>query len=271
MDPLVQRDAYTRSLLVALLLAAGGIVAAQFTVLPALFLDPTLADSPSEAAQEAILAMMALNFVGMVLVGAAYLWWRGHGRSYLDLRLPTLRDWAYVVAGTGAAIVAMMIVNATSVALDLPQAENQVMEFIGADPTMVLLMLVVVFLFNAPAEEFLFRNVIQKRLYAAFSPIGAVVVTSLVFAAVHIPTYGLAIDGTAAEPVALVPIMITLFIGSIIFGYLYVETENLVVPIAAHAFYNAFQFMILYLVLQFAPEELENAMVVGDLATLLPL
>ncbi|WP_255169487.1 CPBP family intramembrane glutamic endopeptidase [Natrononativus amylolyticus] len=272
MDPLFQRDAYTRSLLAALLLAAGGLVAAQFTVLPAVFIDPTLAESPADAARSAILAMMALNFVGMVIVGAVYLRWRGYGWSYLDLRAPTAREWAYTLLATVVAIAVMYAVSILSTVLGLPEADNQVIEFIGDDSTMVLLMLVIVFLFNAPAEEFLFRNVIQKRLYAAFTPIGAVIATSAIFAAVHIPTYGLALDGTAADPMALVPIMLTLFIGSIIFGYLYVVTETLVAPIAAHAFYNAFQFALLYLVLEFFPEEFEAAMaVVVDLLPALAL
>ncbi|WP_306054531.1 CPBP family intramembrane glutamic endopeptidase [Natronococcus wangiae] len=273
MSTVDQADGYTRSILVAIVLSVSGILASQFTTAPAFLLDPTLLESPADASNASTFVFLTLNFLGFFLVGGVYLWWTERSWEWLDLRRPSRRGWLYVLAGVFASIAFVIVVNTVATLLDLPSSENQVMELIGDDPTMVLLMIVVVFLFNAPAEEFLFRNVIQKRLYAAFSRTGAVVVTSLIFALVHIPAYGMAAGGGAAPLGAVGVSLAVVFGGSIIFGTLYAKTDNLFVPIAAHAAFNAIQFAILYLVLRFAPEELESATAVSVEAglALLPL
>ncbi|MFC4439779.1 MULTISPECIES: CPBP family intramembrane glutamic endopeptidase [Natrialbaceae] len=263
MSTIDQADGYTRSILVATFLSVAGILASQFTTVPAFLLDPTLLESPAEASNTATFIFLTLNFAGFFLVGGAYLWWTERSWDWLDLRMPTRRGWLYVLAGIFGSVLFVMFVNVVATLFELPSSENQVMQLIGDDPTMVLLMIVVVFLFNAPAEEFLFRNVIQKRLYAAFSRMGAVVVTSAIFALVHIPAYALAADGGLAPLGAVGVSLAVVFGGSIIFGTLYAKTDNLLVPTAAHAAFNAFQFAILYLVLRFAPEELENMMAVS--------
>lgn len=252
-----------RSLLIAVFLSVAGIVASQFTTLPAFLLDPTLIQSPADASNASTFVLLTLNFVGFFLVGGAYLWWTDRSWDWLDLRVPSKRGWLYVLAGVVGSIAFIMLVNAAATLLELPSSQNQVMNLIGDDPNMVLLMIVIVFLFNAPAEEFLYRNVVQKRLYAAFSRTGAVVATSLIFALIHIPSYALAADGSFAPPGAIAVSLAAVFGGSIIFGTLYAKTDNLLVPIAAHATYNAVQFAALYLVLRFAPEELEAATAVA--------
>jgi uncharacterized protein len=260
MSTIDRADGQVRSVLIAVFLSVAGIVASQFTTLPAFLLDPALLESPAEASNTSTFVLMTLNFVGFFLVGGAYLWWTERGWDWLDLRVPTRREWGYVLAGIVGSIAFVMVVNVVATVFQLPSSENQVVELIGDDPNMVLLMIVVVFLFNAPAEEFLFRNVIQKRLYAAFSRMGAVVVASVIFALVHIPAYALAADGSLAPTGAILVSLAVVFGGSIIFGYLYAKSDNLIVPTAAHAAFNAFQFAILYLALRYAPEELEAAM-----------
>ncbi|AGB39620.1 CPBP family intramembrane glutamic endopeptidase [Natronococcus occultus] len=263
MSTVDQADGYARSVLVAVSLSIAGLLAAEFVTIPAFLLDPTLLESPGEASNASIFLLMTLNFLGFFLVGGLYLWWTERGWEWLDLRMPSRRGWKYVLAGVVGSIAFVMAVNVVATLFELPSSENQVMQLIGDDPNMVLLMIVIVFLFNAPAEEFLFRNVIQKRLYAAFSRMGAVIVTSVIFALVHIPAYALATDGSLAPLGAIGVSLAVVFGGSVIFGYLYARTDNLIVPTAAHAAFNAFQFAILYLVLQFAPEELENMMAVS--------
>ncbi|WP_254766144.1 CPBP family intramembrane glutamic endopeptidase [Salinilacihabitans rarus] len=262
MGTVERSDGYVRSLLVATVLSVAGIVAAQVTTVPAFLLDPALVESPADASSLGIVALMGLNFAGFVLVGAAYLWWTDRGWSYLDLRWPTGRGWLFVLVGIFGSIGYLFVVNVVATLFELESSENQVVQFIGDDPNVVLLMIVIVFAFNAPAEEFLFRNVIQKRLYAAFSRMGAVVATSVIFALIHIPSYALSATGVAPAGAIAVSLAVV-FGGSLIFGTLYAKTDNLVVPIAAHAAFNAFQFGILYLLLRFAPDELENAMAVA--------
>ncbi|MFC6719572.1 CPBP family intramembrane glutamic endopeptidase [Natrialbaceae archaeon GCM10025810] len=250
-----------RVVVLAFVLAFGGLVLSQITVIPAMLLDPTLAVSPADASRSALVAMMALGFFGWFLAGAIYLWRSGLGVSYLDVRSPTLREWGYAVAGVFAMFGVLLVVNvgATALGVDSGDAEAQVLEIIGDDPTIALLMIAIVFLFNAPAEEFLFRNVIQKRLYSVFTKIQAVVVTSLVFAIMHLPTYGLSVDGDIAPLPSVAVALVTIFGGSLVFGYIYARTDNIVVPTVAHAFFNAIQFGLVYLALRYGPEEFGSA------------
>ncbi|MFP8954782.1 CPBP family intramembrane glutamic endopeptidase [Natrialbaceae archaeon A-arb3/5] len=248
-------DGPVRATLVAIGLTVFGMAATQLTTLPAFVLEPALVDSPTDASIEIRSLFMALNFLGFVLAGAVYLAMTDRGWSYVDLRLPTARGWLYVLGGIVGSIIFYIAASFLIQLLSLPTADNQVMAFIGDDQTMILVMILIVFFFNAPAEEFLFRNVIQKRLYSAFTRLQAVVVTSLIFAAIHFLAYTVYADSLFATAISLTVV----FGGSLIFGYLYAKTDNLVVPTAAHAAFNAFQFGLLYLALEYDLDEVETA------------
>ncbi|RQH00888.1 CPBP family intramembrane glutamic endopeptidase [Natrarchaeobius oligotrophus] len=251
----LREDGPLRATLVAIGLAVFGIAATQFTTLPAFLLEPALQGTPTDASIEARTMLLILNFLGFVLAGGIYLSATDRGWSYVDLRMPTRRGWLYVAAGVVGSVVFFVAVSALVQLLSLPTAESQVMDFVGDDQTMVLVMILIVFFFNAPAEEFLFRNVIQKRLYSAFSRMQAVVAASAVFALVHFPVYTAYADSLGATAISLSVV----FGGSIIFGYLYAKTDNLVVPTVAHAAFNAFQFGLLYVALEYDIEEAQPA------------
>ena len=256
MDSSPQRleDGPLRAMLVAFGLAIFGIAVTQVTTYPVLVLEPAIVDAPAETPIATRTAFFVLNFLGFVLAGAIYLWSTDRGWSFVDLRWPTGRDWLYVVVGTLVSILFFVVVSVLIQLLQLPAAESQVLEFVGDDQTMILVMIAIVFFFNAPAEEFLFRNVIQKRLYAAFSRLQAVFAASAIFAAVHLPVYVIYAESALATAVSLAVI----FGGSVIFGSLYARTDNLVVPTAVHAAFNAVQFGLLYLALEFDLEEVET-------------
>lgn len=257
---------------VALSLSASGILVATATSAPAAALDSTLLTEPADASDFATIVYLVLTFVGYALTGAIYLRWTDRGWDWLDLSWPTRRGWRYVLYGIGGSIAFLIAVQIVATVLDLPSSENDVMQLIGNDPNMVLIMIVIVFAFNAPAEEFLFRNIVQKRLYASFSRMGAVVIAALIFALLHIPSYALASDGTLAPPGAIATSLAVVFGGAVIFGYLYARSDNLLVPIIAHATFNAIQFGLLYLALRYAPEDLESASaIVEGLLAIVPL
>lgn len=235
-----------RGILIAFALTVLAVLAAELLTLPAILADPTLLEAPGEAARASITALMILNFLGFVVVGALYLWLTERGWDYLDLKWPSVTDGIYIVAGTIAGLGAVFAVNLLSYLLDIEPTESQVVQFVEGDPIMVLIMIGIVFLFNAPAEEFLFRNVIQKRLYLVYTRPGAVVVTSVIFALVHLPVFAFDASGDIAAPDSVFAALTVIFFGSVIFGYLYAKTDNLVVPIGAHALFNATQFGLNY-------------------------
>ena len=223
------------------------ILAAEILTLPAIIADPALFQDPGAASRWSITSLMVLNFMGFFLVGAAYLWLTDRGWSFVDLSRPSLVDVAYVVGGTIATLGVLILAGIVAEVIGIEPTESQVVEFVEGDPTMVLIMIAIVFLFNAPAEEFLFRNVIQKRLYLAFSRVGAIGVTSVIFALIHAPVFALDETGALASADAVFLSLTIIFLGSIVFGYIYAKTDNILVPIAAHALYNAVQFGLLYL------------------------
>jgi membrane protease YdiL (CAAX protease family) len=242
-----RRDGPLRSTLVAVGLTALGLLVANLTTLPALVLDPALINSPADASITARSVFVILNFLGFAIAGGLYLAATDRGWSYVDLRPPTRRGWKYIIGGIVGSIAFLFLVNVLVQVLSLPSTENQILSLIDNDPRMVLIMIGIVFLFNAPAEEFLFRNIIQKRLYEAFSRSNAIVIASVIFALVHLLSYAIVSGSLLAR---VVPIVVV-FGGAIIFGYLYAKTDNLFVPIAAHAAFNALQFGLLYLSLQY--------------------
>lgn len=181
-------------------------------------------------------AGMALSFVGMFAGGAAYLLYTSRGFEYVDLSRPTMDTVKYAVGGAAVAMVVMVGISTIVMVFDLPIAESWVTEEIGDDMQMAALFMLVVLFFNAPAEEFLFRNVIQKRLTEAFTQTSAIVLASGLFMVVHLPGYLLM--ASAVETVA--PMMV-IFLASLVFGALYAYTRELLVVIGAHALYNLLQ------------------------------
>lgn len=91
--------------------------------------------------------------------------------------------------------------------------------------------LIVIAIIPAIGEEFLFRGLIQNKLYGGMQNIHwAIWITGFLFGAIHGQFYG------------LFPRM---FLG-VLFGYLYFWSGNLLIPILAHFINNAFTLMMIY-------------------------
>ncbi|WP_408956730.1 lysostaphin resistance A-like protein [Natrinema sp. 74] len=260
-------DGPISSTVIAAVLALFGLGVQQVTTLPAFLLDPELLTAPTDASIASRAGMLILGFLGFVVAGGIYLAVTDRGWSYVDLRWPTRRGWGYVLAGVVGGIAFYVLISIAVQLLSLPTAENQVSTYIGNDQTMLLVMIAIVFLFNAPAEEFLYRNIVQKRLYDAFSRRRAVAIASVIFGLIHFPVYAALSESLLATAVPVAVVMG----GAAIFGFLYAETDNLLVPIAAHAVFNGVQFGLQYLVLEYNLETAESMSVAVDLAAAVPL
>lgn len=111
---------------------------------------------------------------------------------------------------------------------------EQLTKFLTAidDPLRLLIALVVVAVIPAVGEEITFRGVGQNLLHRAFGNVHvAIWVTAALFSAIHLQFYGF---------------LPRLLLGAL-FGYLYVWSGNLWVPIFAHFVNNGFQLVALYL------------------------
>jgi len=234
----VVRESKLRATLVASGVAVAGTVLSVVTAIPVvLVLQPgsELAVSPLGFA-----ALFVASYVGYALAGVAYLAWTGRGTAYLDIDVPGRRDLGFVVVGIVGVFGAVIALGALISLFDAPSTPHNLFEP-GMNPRVLLVLVPLVLFVNAPVEEFVFRNVVQKRLAETFSTRSAVVLASLVFAVVHLPAYYNPDLRATAVSLALVTV------ASLVFGYVYAETDNVLVPSAVHGIYNAVQIGLFYL------------------------
>lgn len=184
-------------------------------------------------------ALTAAQFVGFLLAGFAYLWWRD--TDLFDFGFPSLRGLAWIVGGFVALYGLNLVVSVAFQWFGVEVATNRVVEQGQQDPTRFLLLIPVTILFVAPAEELLYRGIIQGLFRRAYGVVPGVVFASLLFGFGH----WLALIGSGSGKVSYV-VMAALL--GLVLGALYEFSENLLVPIAVHGLYNALLFVGQYLV-----------------------
>ena len=175
--------------------------------------------------------------LGIFLIGQLYPRWYGIG---VPIRFPTKEDIDYTVIGMlltlGFASGALAVVEAVELVPNSP-AEEPIMQ----GPMMVVWMVVLSVLVIAPAEEYLFRGVIQRRLRERFNVPGAIFGASLLFGSLHVGNLSSSLE------TALVGTLIISGVG-VVYGFLYERTGTLIVPITGHALYNVVLYTGYYLV-----------------------
>lgn len=197
---------------------------------------------------------LVLSELGFVAAGLLFLRATDSGLASLRVRPPGLRALGIVAGGTLALFAYRLVAIAAARAVGLPLAGNSVTRLTEQGVLATLLVLVPLsFLVVGPAEEFLFRGVVQSYLAGALSRPSAVGLASVLFALVHLPTTWVA----TPDPLAVAVTLAVLFGLSVLLGYLYAWTDNLVVPILVHGLYDALLFGLAYAVLasDLAPDD----------------
>ena len=143
---------------------------------------------------------------------------------------------------TGVQTCALPILLVVSVALRfLPEpAENGGAETFASNPELVPAGIVVMFLVVGPAEEFLFRGVVQNRLRERLSAVPAIAAAAVIFASLHV-------IALAGSPDAIAVTVGLLLVPGIVLGAVYEYTGNLVVPWLLHSTHNSVLLTILLL------------------------
>jgi membrane protease YdiL (CAAX protease family) len=180
--------------------------------------------------------------LGLVLFTAGYLRYRDLDPTYVDISWPDRHDAAVAVGGLVLLLVVLGVVGLAFERLGVPTATSAIEERAAemANPVFLLALVPLSFVAIALGEELVFRNVVQKYLYEDFSRRTAVLMASLAFGAVHFRQYA------NPNPVATLSTLFIVFTLSLVLGWLYYRTENLLVPIAVHGAFNAIQFAALY-------------------------
>lgn len=221
-------------------IAGLGVPLVAISILGAILIGLGLPSSP------VLVVMVLLQFGWFVALGLWYLRRQGYDwpavRAYLGVEWPTLKELGLiVVTWLGMIIVAVIVATilmqfAAEVVgpENAEPAENSVSDIIEQNPEIVFFAIAGMFLVVGPAEEILFRGVIQNRLRESLSTIPGIAVASLLFASAHV--FALAGGGS---PTGIAITMSGLFVTSLGLGWIYEYTENIVIPALLHGFNNS--------------------------------
>lgn len=207
-----------------------------------------LLDVGTTPAQDLVLRLVVspLAEIAFVAVALGYIFATDRGWDYVDFERPTAIGIGLAILATLGLLVLQFATIAVIQVLGLPSSSQGTMQRAAqqaadlGQPELVLVLAPMMLLVVGPAEELLFRNVVQKRLYDAFDRKSAVLVAGVVFAAAHLLSYANPSDAAVFVSLA------SIFFISLLLGFLYEYTENLTVAALAHGLYNATLVVLLY-------------------------
>jgi membrane protease YdiL (CAAX protease family) len=241
-----------RELLVVNVVRALAVVAGAF-LLGAIFQSIFVAilGSPSQAAlrqSPALYVVVNASFFAGFVVTALWALRLRQDEPLLHLRPPRLTDVGWVVAGVavlftgaiavGAALNAIISALESVFGVSTTVATNQIITTGQGNPELFLYLIPLSLLVVGPAEELVFRGVVQGLMRRSFGVLPGVVLASLLFGLGHV--FALS-SGDAWTMVFLTGSL------GLILGVLYEYTETILVPALAHGAWNATLFLIQYL------------------------
>lgn len=188
------------------------------------------------AALVSAISLQAIGFGGVALL---YVEYTERGHELVRAHVPTLREISYLIGGIIAVFLGLIAATLLIKLLGVQPAESVIITGIQ-DPTFLLILIPVSIVIVGPAEELLFRGLVQGRIKRAIGPVGAIIIASAIFASIH--TFGL-----LGSPRQMIATLSIIFVLALILGSLYELTGNLVIPAIVHGLYNAIQFFIVYL------------------------
>lgn len=210
-------------------LTAGSVVAGIIAVLSVASILNTIGLPTTDAVR--LLQSRAIQ-VGFLTVALAYLAIRGHPSQTIRFHVPSFRGVAWIIAipvltaGSGYLLEPVLALVGIG---NPPAATGMAIDGFTTRPLLWMVVLIGWFGFAAPAEELLFRGIIQGRLRDAFTPVPAILLAAGFFGLMHVPVAALS---AGMEPTSSFTETV---VGGVIFGIAYERTDNLLVPSVAHA------------------------------------
>jgi len=177
--------------------------------------------------------VQALGLLGFFLIGVGYLRWRDDP-GLVGIRRPTGHDIRVMLVGF---ILLAGLVFAAEFLFELlgfDLASNEAIEQGQQHPELFLAFIPIQFLVTGPAEELLFRGVVQGLLRRTYGVIPAIALASALFSLAHYS----ALIGEGD----LLPVFVILFLSGAVLGAVYEYSRTLLVPMVTHALWNAFVF-----------------------------
>jgi membrane protease YdiL (CAAX protease family) len=151
--------------------------------------------------------------------------------ALVHLRRPGPRDVAWAVGGLVVLIGANFVISELLVSVGLEGAQNEVIEAGRQDPVLFLFLLPVTVLFVAPAEELVFRGIVQGLFRQAWGVLPGVLLASGLFALAHF----LALSAGGGSRLVTIAVI---FVLGLLLAAVYELAASIVVPAAVHAAWN---------------------------------
>lgn len=225
------QDSWTdriRAIVVGILLVVGGTVLGGLLSVPAVLVGGT--------SIVALTALFVLSEAGYAITGWIY------AQRWLDktisIKIPTKYQTIWIIASAIGMLAIPIVIEIVSSTTGIQYGRVD-QELLTGSPEMVLVLVVLSVVLIGPAEEYLFRGVIQSRLSQSMGAPAAIITASLLFVLPHAIGYT-----GGAEAVVL--LSLAPFSLGLVMGLLYERFENLLLPMLAHGFYNAVLFLSTY-------------------------
>ena len=232
---------YLLAFSVAIGIAASGFLASNLLSLPLLGLFSLFGISfQSTIGYATSTLLQGIAFITVVIIYMHY----ANRPGLLNIRRPSisnldriLRDLGWVIGGSVLLVIASQIVGIALQQFGLAPGTNRIVSAVRQNPTLALYLIVLSFIATGPGEETLFRGGVQGVLRDTFSPVSAVVLSSMLFGLAHVTAV---ITGSGASGVP--GYVISAFVLGLVLGGLYEYTDNLLIPVLVHGAYNAVLF-----------------------------
>lgn len=169
--------------------------------------------------------------------------WSEQSLDYLDIAWLDRQDWTHVALGAVGLLGVVGGFDVLSATLGIESAQHGILAQARETPEILLALTPLAILCVGPGEELLYRNLVQKPLYSSVPRWAAVAIASVVFALVHLPAYLVSSPSTGALAASLG----VTFGLSLVLGWIYERTRNIVVPALVHGGYDAVVYTVLYL------------------------
>lgn len=184
-------------------------------------------------ADRALFLVVSTIFQFLGFYAAAYWFFQywGDVDALVHVRRPQPRDLAWAAGGLAVLLGANFVLSELLVSVGLEGAQNEIIEAGREDPILFLYLLPVTVLFVAPAEELLFRGIVQGLFRQAWGVLPGVLLASGFFALAHFLALG-AGGGSRLVTIGVI------FVLGLVLATVYELAESIVVPAAVHAAWN---------------------------------
>lgn len=181
-----------------------------------------------------ILQTIGVHLIGMMGIGIGFVYWLERDPvQFMRLQRPSGNAMKYLyesLLGLGLAVVIIAVMfTVTGFSQDRPPIPT-----VTDTRTALFIVIPTLFFLAGPAEELLFRGVIQSYLGEVSPDLISIGVTTILFTLVHIPTQ----LWSGAPTVQIILSLVVIALLSVFLGAIYEYADNLWIPSILHGLYN---------------------------------